>query len=1255
MGTGFTLPPDVAPLPDLRARPLLPEEALIRFEAQMVARINEMLIRHGRKPLDHFSQLYADVEGRFLMTFPELDHHTGRVGEVYRGTWSPNGGAPPEWPPCDGPKIFAYLKREEGPWRVDGTLRALSSLPAATLAYIPRPEPELLALQNASLRISSRPVDVGLAASECDLAVLHATAGATTEFLRRGVPVILLPLFLEQAVTALRVIELGAGVVLRPHRASSGIGAQIGRLSQSGLLGKLLGRLRRPTQIMTNAQSKRFWLRKLTTSCGNHCTPSAKLFSRISAVRLLKSSLCKGRVVSPLCLVNNAASEFGDSFLSRSLPSFGQRSTHTRLAAHQRTGGASMRRTPCSWNKVLAQLGFRRVWRKEKKTPPLQRLRPRFEALEDRRLMARDATAILPQDAWRDNVDVAATSFAAGDFTLSSIDWTGKGGAGRALASGYSLGIDSGVPDNNVEAFDPGEAWTMAFDRAGELTAIDFEAFGVEDADKAQLVIGEMEPIPIGPAQMRAGVWRPAEPLFFESGQSLRIIAAAPSPDELKRATEVQIDRRAEEIEAGRIPQELFTPTSVWTVSGVHVVGRDADAFGGYIDLARREPTEDERREGELPQRNFETSSKDADDELRLESVMGADVQITAFGVATDKSKLKVSYVINPAPLDVATFNINVYRSTDGTLTGKYGAALNPAQSLSGSATSGTFEFAANLGADTGEDDYYLIAVVENAQDLSNGNVRVFDGGFFLDATANLFHFHSSGATTSDAISVGYHPPSDEYHITWNGSGQGTQDYQTTAHIVGFRLHTHLGNDTINATDADFDVGVRAFGGAGNNNYYASKNNDFVRGAHGIDTVYGGVGHDKVRAGNGFVYDPSYGTYSGDFVYGEDGEDELHGDDGPDWLDGGADDDLIYGGDEVQSGHYYTDGYGDMLWGGEGYDVIFGGNGGDLLYGGNGADLLYGDGHDDRLYGQVGDDVLIGGTGANTLDWGQGVTGAHDPILVTTLVDENESLGNVSFGLADLSLREAISIANTVSGDDAIQIAVVGETQLQHNQLSITGTVSIAGPGMDDFTIRAQASARSVVTNSSSNVTISGLTITGGDTPHNGGAIQADGPLTLRESRVTGNTAGNAGGGVMAYHDLTIDSTIVGDNVAGGAGGGIWFGDVGDLQITASTIDGNAADYGAGLLARINDADAVSIKGSTFSRNQAEFIGGAMLVQKSGGTIASGEILNSTISGNDAYYSGGLRLAYGAEFDIRNTTIARASMRAGSRRSVRRA
>jgi parallel beta-helix repeat protein len=275
------------------------------------------------------------------------------------------------------------------------------------------------------------------------------------------------------------------------------------------------------------------------------------------------------------------------------------------------------------------------------------------------------------------------------------------------------------------------------------------------------------------------------------------------------------------------------------------------------------------------------------------------------------------------------------------------------------------------------------------------------------------------------------------------------------------------------------------------------------------------------------------------------------------------------------------------------------------------------------------------------------------------------------------SLRQAILDANTAAGADTItfQAGLVGAIPLDTGQLAITDSVEITGPGPGLIIVDGNSSSRVFYLYNGSavlDVTISGLTISGGrDTigagivnfdenltldnvtisgnlsSGDGAGLWADGfnmNLTIRNSTISGNTSGDDGGGIYVEDTggpLLIQNTVITGNNAAGSGGGIYFYDPdNDTTIENSTISGNTSgDLGGGIYLYDTDGGSHTIRGTTISGNSAGNGGGLFLYGPDNPFI----IENSTISGNQATAGdgGGVFLYnFYNDFNIRHTTIA---------------
>jgi CSLREA domain-containing protein len=300
------------------------------------------------------------------------------------------------------------------------------------------------------------------------------------------------------------------------------------------------------------------------------------------------------------------------------------------------------------------------------------------------------------------------------------------------------------------------------------------------------------------------------------------------------------------------------------------------------------------------------------------------------------------------------------------------------------------------------------------------------------------------------------------------------------------------------------------------------------------------------------------------------------------------------------------------------------------------------------------------------------------PIVVTTpldIVDFNDGL---------TSLREAIFAANTVPGPDEIQFdpalitAGPATILLTHGELAITDSLTLTGPGADLLTIDASGSDPTPDLNnrdgsrilnfsnsisSTSELTVSGVTLTGGDTVGYGGAIYSTRGLTLRDAIIAVNSAQFGGGVAVTRGELVLERLQVRRNVARFVGGGILAPAIEAASISQSLIADNVASAGGGFAHQGTptgpNGGFVTIRESTFRGNQG---GGAAIGSSKGFVIMASAFVNnatggsggglsvggrhgvieqSTISGNSsARHGGGILNSMQDSLIIRNSTIA---------------
>jgi hypothetical protein len=210
---------------------------------------------------------------------------------------------------------------------------------------------------------------------------------------------------------------------------------------------------------------------------------------------------------------------------------------------------------------------------------------------------------------------------------------------------------------------------------------------------------------------------------------------------------------------------------------------------------------------------------------------------------------------------------------------------------------------------------------------------------------------------------------------------------------------------------------------------------------------------------------------------------------------------------------------------------------------------------------------------------------------------------------------------------------------LTKGQLVISDNMTITGPGASKLTLSGNNSSRVFnISATTAQVTISGLTISGGSAAYGGGIVNL-GSLTISDSTLSANSATISGGGICNIGGtLSVSGSSLSGNTASACGGGLY--NNGNLTLSSSTLSGNSGYQGGAVLnARVG---TLTVSNSTLNDNSAHFgaglwnrgsltVGGSALsgntaAQSSGGIDNGGSLTvnNSTVAGNSAQYVGGL-------------------------------
>ncbi len=203
-GPGFMAPPDQFPIPAFLPDKNNVTHRLHTIELQAVAAINQALLEFDIPCLTALSGLFPK-QHVFLSTYAEMDHYGERDGVRYWGTPDQRSvGDTPAWPRGRGEKVFAYMHPGYPHFKV--MIEQLGQLGHPTLVVAPGISADQVRLYSRPhLRIQNDHVNLDEVAERCRVVICHGGHGTLARILRRGVPPIVVPNFVEQTMSAKRL------------------------------------------------------------------------------------------------------------------------------------------------------------------------------------------------------------------------------------------------------------------------------------------------------------------------------------------------------------------------------------------------------------------------------------------------------------------------------------------------------------------------------------------------------------------------------------------------------------------------------------------------------------------------------------------------------------------------------------------------------------------------------------------------------------------------------------------------------------------------------------------------------------------------------------------------------------------------------------------------------------------------------------------------------------------------------------------
>lgn len=282
------------------------------------------------------------------------------------------------------------------------------------------------------------------------------------------------------------------------------------------------------------------------------------------------------------------------------------------------------------------------------------------------------------------------------------------------------------------------------------------------------------------------------------------------------------------------------------------------------------------------------------------------------------------------------------------------------------------------------------------------------------------------------------------------------------------------------------------------------------------------------------------------------------------------------------------------------------------------------------------DDAASGSGTTGSLRYAAASAVGGDTIDMTGLACSTITLttGAVLFAQDGITVKGPGRSALTVSGDDDRVFRHTGQGAFNLEDLTVAN-------GYVHPSVGAEANGGCISSNGKAYLTRVGVhacRVSAVGASAHGGGVYARQLVSAKYSDISGNVATSSGagtvgdgGGVFSYHDVFIgNSTVSGNSAVAGNGGGIRA-LLGDATIVASTISGNIARRGGGIvqLYYASNAQSFALLDSTVSGNAAIDRAGGVLTNA--GTI---DVKNSTVAFNTAGTATGSATHYAPGFAV---------------------
>lgn len=255
------------------------------------------------------------------------------------------------------------------------------------------------------------------------------------------------------------------------------------------------------------------------------------------------------------------------------------------------------------------------------------------------------------------------------------------------------------------------------------------------------------------------------------------------------------------------------------------------------------------------------------------------------------------------------------------------------------------------------------------------------------------------------------------------------------------------------------------------------------------------------------------------------------------------------------------------------------------------------------------------------------------PVVLSQNIVTNNIIGNGNGGGISISSATSASITNNVISNNSVQsnislggglyVSNVGNLSITNNQI-FNNAAGEDGGGMWTYATSSSINNNSIYSNSVQY--------------HQGGGayIGGEGAITIDSNTIQGNVA-PGGAGIYAHGSGTglvhVLNNLIIDNIASSHGGGGYLNGLGDLLFERNVVKNNRANtYHGGGIWFDSGNQTITMRNNVFIGNTAADRGGAAAFHLT--KIVN--IINNTVSANQATYGGGIFLRVNQNSDIAN-------------------